>query len=233
MIPIAQAAQQIGCTLRTAQRAATRAKLARRVGRCLFVWPLDLDLLAKAIHKGPGNPKTGDSAWQSARARQSHVARRFRRTAFGAALERAAEENGLGVAELKTAALEVWDSNRDFLAQREREKAYARKYCGLTAAKLARLENDGKDVASLGFSFGRLARELARECPTLGLGNADDGSIDFGARLWDAIREGKRPLPRRHDAAILRQAVELVQSGRAAQAEAVEDDSFDVANFAA
>lgn len=89
--------------------------------------------------------------------------------------------------------LNLMPDAHNFLKQeqdsREKAKAELRRVSGLTAGKLARLENTYFDHSSLK-NWDTTAREFAMNHPELGY---DPESHDLPALLWDFIREGKLP----------------------------------------
>ena len=114
----------------------------------------------------------------------------------------------------------------------ERQKALesARKTTGLYPSDVKRLKNAGYDHTSAkrigGVTgqklahFDAYAQEIAREYPSLGLGNPDDPSADFAAGLWEILDEDRAKVVPMDDPGLLREAAEIVLANR----------QYDVAN---
>jgi len=137
-------------------------------------------------------------------------------SAFGAAVMREASEWGIDPHRLAEVARYLWDEEQAGHAEHDAAIRDARKTTGLTANRIARLEEAGRDSSHVP-RLDETARELAAELPALGIGEgyqsgagADDA--DYAGRIWELLREPSRRLAR-HDPAILRQAAELVAAG--------------------
>lgn len=132
-----------------------------------------------------------------------------------------ADEHDLDPHDLKETAEHLWREKRQYEMEREAAKQEARERTGLTQRDIDRLENSGQDYTSSAAGsagqklrhFDAYAQELAREEPALGLGDPDDSSTDFAAKLWEVLREGKRDLVPKHDPELLADAAHLLKHG--------------------
>jgi hypothetical protein len=154
-------------------------------------------------------------------------------TKIGAAIMREADEWGIDAHRLADAVQFVWTEERE--GHREHDDAIrdARRATGLTANRIARLEESGRDSSA----FPRLdetARELAGELPALGIGEGYHGGngadeTDYAGRIWSLLREPSRRSAK-DDPAILRRAAEMVADGN--DADAGRSMTFSAARFA-
>lgn len=102
----------------------------------------------------------------------------------------------------------VWKETSERLAERENAKAYARKLSGMTAGQIAAAENRGIDHEDMG-KFDTVARDLIESYPDL---QGEFGGHDGPPKVWAFIREGKQPIPPKHDVEIVRQAAERLNA---------------------
>ena len=123
------------------------------------------------------------------------------------ALATAAKKHGVDKQTLEETAQALWQQKRTEAADFERAKKTAREMSGMTEQSIARIENGGRDYSTVE-RFDEVARELQTLEPALGL-SASDPAPD----LWALLREGKRSLPTRHDAALLDEAAEMIRAG--------------------
>ena len=122
----------------------------------------------------------------------------------------------------------LWKAERDAAAEAVEARRAARKATGLTARRIANLEDAGHDHLSVP-GLDVAARELAGAFPSLGIGggyNLDAPDEDLSGRLWDVLRDRDERLPRRDDPDLLRRAAELVSSSPPGEA-----DSFGPMRF--
>lgn len=98
---------------------------------------------------------------------------------------------------------------KEQVAHREKMRQRARKLIGMTAGDISRLENDHKDSSSVP-GLDEAGRSLAYEF--LEFGNPDDFDEDFGAKMWDLIREGAEQVPAKHSPEVIEQAAQIVAS---------------------
>ncbi len=141
-------------------------------------------------------------------------------TAHGAAILEAAAEYEISPHHLAEAVQELWASERNATAELRDAFQKARQATGLTAAKLDRWEDSGRDHTSWPH-LDTTAREFAREYPALGIGPGyiDGGGADghdYAGRLWELLR-GEAPKARpKHDASLIREAIGQVLAGGSA-----------------
>ncbi|MBX7075615.1 MAG: hypothetical protein K1X71_20940, partial [Pirellulales bacterium] len=134
-------------------------------------------------------------------------------TPHGAAVFATAEECGIDPYRLQDALEMLWREERD--AHREVDGAVrdARKATGLTANRIAKIEDAGGDHSAVPHLDAK-ARELAAQLPALGLGRGyrsgeSANSEDPAAGLWQLLREPSHRTSRT-DPALMRRAAELV-----------------------
>lgn len=158
-------------------------------------------------------------------------------TVTGDAILRTAGEWELDPYVLSEAVDYLHTEEREGVAERGQAVASARKATGLTVARMAAWERQGKDSATWP-ALDVQARALAGELPALGIGQgyeqaavADD--TDYAGGLWELLREPDRKTRPKHDAALLRQAAELVAAGRADRYTAAKSVTFSAERFAA
>jgi hypothetical protein len=151
------------------------------------------------------------------------------RSKVGRAILATAQDWGLPPDDLADAVEYVWEQHAAE-GGRDRQKALeaARKLTGLRPADVKRLKNSGYDHTSakrVGGQVGQrlahfdeFAQEIAREYPVLGLGNPDDPSADFAARLWEVLDEDRATLAPMDDPDLLREAAQMVLANQQAAA---------------
>lgn len=133
---------------------------------------------------------------------------------FGASILETANDFEVDPYHLADAANDVWREQADSRADLRAALKVARQRTGLTAGRIARWENAGKDYSTWP-GFDAAARELAGDLPALGLGPGfQDGTgyddTDYAASLWALLREPVEPPPAKHDRAILDRAAARV-----------------------
>jgi hypothetical protein len=133
---------------------------------------------------------------------------------FGASILETANDFEVDPYHLADAVNDVWREASDSRADLRDALKVARQRTGLTAGRIARWENAGKDY-SMWPGFDVVARELAGDLPALGLGPGfQDGTgyddTDYAARLWAMLRDPVEPPPPKHDRAILNRAAARV-----------------------
>jgi hypothetical protein len=89
---------------------------------------------------------------------------------------------------LAQVAKDAWNEERDSTRDLLRARHVARKRTGLTAKRIRRHEDSGKDYTTF-FGLDVAARELAGEYPELGIGAgyAGDDETDRSGELWDKL----------------------------------------------
>ncbi len=141
---------------------------------------------------------------------KQQAAKRPRENVFNPRQEHAdrAAAHGIKEHEYRSMAGEIFKEHHGEWAAKNAARAHARKLTGLTKADIDRLENQGHDHASKHPKLKKLdvwGQEIARQHGgNLGWGDGeDDGQHDYAEKLWNLIREGNEPQPRRHTAAFL------------------------------
>lgn len=131
-----------------------------------------------------------------------------------AAILKAAAEWELNPHELYRAVAHVWRTEREATGEHSAAVAAARKRTGLTAAKINRIENAGKDYSTVP-GLDVTARTLAGELPGLGIGEGyrdGDGydDADYAGDLWELLRESPHGPLRKDSPEVLQRAVKLL-----------------------
>lgn len=103
---------------------------------------------------------------------------------------------------------DVWKEASERISERENAKAYARKLSGMNARQIDQAEDRGLDHAGTG-RMDEVARDLVEAYPDL---QGEFGGHDGPAKVWDFIREGKQPIPPKHDESIVQQAAARLKS---------------------
>jgi hypothetical protein len=142
---------------------------------------------------------------------------------LGAAILREAEANGIDPRHLADAVEDVWREEKATHAEAFEARKAARRATGLTQKRINQWEDAGKGPACYP-GLDVAARELAGCYPALGIGpgytsGAGYGDTDYGANLWEVLRDRDERTPPKHDPSILRQAVERVARCPAADAD--------------
>src|SRR5262245_21835904 len=136
-------------------------------------------------------------------------------TRFGAAILDAAREWGIDPHALADAAEHIHEAQREGTAERLQAIRAARHATGLTAGRVNRLLDAGRDYADVP-GFDAQARELAGVYPDLGIGIGFDPNgvdEDYAPKLWELLAEPDPvPLPKYHPDTI-RRAAEMVGPG--------------------
>jgi hypothetical protein len=138
-------------------------------------------------------------------------------SALGAAILREAADQGLDPHQLAGAVDAVWEeakAERAAGADVQAARRAARRITGLTAPRIARWEDSGRDYSDYP-GLDVTARELAGEHPALGIGRGYEtesgpDSTDHAALLWERLRQPDEPPKPKHHPDILRRAVELL-----------------------
>lgn len=133
---------------------------------------------------------------------------------LGASILETANDFEVDPYHLADAVNDVWREASDSRADLRDALKVARQRTGLTAGRIARWENAGKDYSTWP-GFDVAARELAGDLPALGLGPGfQEGTgyddTDYAARLWAMLRDPVEPSPPKHDRAILDRAAARV-----------------------
>lgn len=128
----------------------------------------------------------------------------------------AAAENGVDVPALCEAVEFVWSQRSEAATSWEAAKAGARQITRLDRGRINKWEDAGRDSASWP-GLDANAREAASMFPELGIGRGYEtgggcDDTDYAGRLWGILREGRRPPPRRHDPALIAEAIRLIQA---------------------
>ena len=149
-------------------------------------------------------------------------------TRLGAAILTTAAEWDVDPYRLADALDYLWSAEREAAKDSIEARRAARKATGLTARRIAHLEDTGHDYLSVP-GLDVAARELAGAYPALGIGegyNPDAPDEDLTGRLWNLLRDRDERLPRRDDPDLLRRAAEMVSSSPPGEA-----DSFGPMRF--
>lgn len=136
-------------------------------------------------------------------------------TRFGAAVRDAARDWGIDPDVLAEAATHVHRLEREGCADRLEAIRAARTATGLTAARVGKLLDAGKDYGDVPGLDGK-ARELAGMYPDLGIGTGYHPTgvdEDYAPRLWELLARPDPVPPARHDPATIRRAAEMVGPG--------------------
>jgi hypothetical protein len=133
---------------------------------------------------------------------------------FGAAVLRAAKENGIDPYRLADAADQIWWQERDASKEVFAARKAARAATGLYPIAINRWEDAGHDHTTWP-SLDVKARELARLHPALGIGlgySTDYGedTTDYGAELWEVLRDRDETHRPKHHPLIIDRALELL-----------------------
>ncbi len=132
---------------------------------------------------------------------------------LGAAIIETAEAAGVDAFRLAETVDLVWAEERAGHAEHDAALSAARKATGLTAQRIDRWEDSGRDYSTWP-ALDDQARILAAEFPALGIGSgleqgANHDTTDYAGRLWGLLRSGPRPTKRKDDPDVLRRAVKL------------------------
>jgi SPP1 gp7 family putative phage head morphogenesis protein len=135
---------------------------------------------------------------------------------------------------------QVWADRLQQHGEREAAKQYARKRLNLNAGDIERLENQGFDHGSDHKrikGLDTLGREMASLFPALGwgegYGSGDDR--DYGADVWELVKEGKQTLPsktsREYHAAVDEHLAEEWDRHKRRKSTLVDDEPVDDSQF--
>jgi hypothetical protein len=127
----------------------------------------------------------------------------------------AAREGGFDPLLLADAAAYVHQIQTEGTRDRLLAIRAARKATGLTAARVGRLLDAGKDYLDLP-GFDVQARELAGELPDLGIGIGYDPNgvdEDYGPKLWALLAEPDPVPPAKHSPRTIGQAAAMIGPG--------------------
>jgi hypothetical protein len=135
-------------------------------------------------------------------------------TTLGAAILDTSKDWGIDAYRLANAVDFLWAEEREAAVESHQARRAARQATGLTAQRIAKWEESGRDCSSYP-GLDVQARTLARLHPALGIGpgyRQDDGpeKIDYADRLWNQLRNRTENNKPRHDPDLLRRAAELV-----------------------
>jgi hypothetical protein len=136
-------------------------------------------------------------------------------TKFGSAVLDVAKDWDIDPHALADAAEHVHEAEREGSADRLQAIRAARKATGLTAARVGKLLDAGRDHLDVP-GFDVQARELAGMYPELGIGtgyNPDGVDEDFAPRLWELLAEPDPVPPAKHHPETIRRAAGLVGPG--------------------
>lgn len=141
-----------------------------------------------------------------------------RESRSGGAIAEAAAKHDVDESELAEAVDWLWKEKRDAIEEREAAKKDAREITGLTADRINKWEDAGKDSGSWP-SLDATSRTVAGAHPELGIGHgfeagANYDATDYAGQLWQILKEGKRSPPAKHDPKLIDEAAGLVLSGR-------------------
>jgi hypothetical protein len=132
---------------------------------------------------------------------------------FGAAVLQEAEAWGIDARRLADAADVVWREERQATEETYAARRAARQATGLTASRINRWEDAGRDHSDYA-GLDSLARDLADRYPALGIGPGYDpdapDEVDHAGRLWEVLRDRAETPKPRHNPDILRRAAEMV-----------------------
>jgi hypothetical protein len=136
-------------------------------------------------------------------------------TRLGAVLLETAAEWQISPYQLAQAVDQVWQEERALYAESIKARRQARQTTGLTAARINRWENSGRDYSSWP-GLDDMAQELAGILPDLGIGpgysNVGYDDTDYAAHLWELLRDHDERAKPKHDPSILSRAADLVAS---------------------
>jgi hypothetical protein len=154
----------------------------------------------------------------------------------GAAILREAEAWGIDPHRLAEAVDFIWKEEREASAEAVEARRAARKATGLTARRIDRWEETGRDYSQYP-GLDAAARELAGAYPALGIGrgyyaDAPDED-DHAAGLWEALRAPTAQPKPRHDPDILSRAAELVAAAPTGSASSLGPLRFSAERWAA
>jgi DNA polymerase family A len=140
---------------------------------------------------------------------------------LGSLILETAVEYGIDPHDLADAVETVHQEERDTLTDIIDARKIARQRTGLTIRKIQAWEDDGHDYVSWP-GLDVIARELAGELPSLGIGQGYSSEInyehiDHAVMLWGKLREEDPRIKPRHDPDILRTAAEMVYSAGGAR----------------
>lgn len=167
--------------------------------------------------------KAFQEAWTARKKAGTQDLRKARKEENEARLQTIAQEYEVDPNFVRTEAEDIFKVKNEEFRAREAAKDDARRETGMTAADIRRLENQHKDHTSLRH-WDDIAHNFARAHPGV-IGDPDDAGADFGAELWNLIKEGevnwtassaRRP-PTPFDADILKEAAIRVKSGQEEQ----------------
>jgi hypothetical protein len=125
------------------------------------------------------------------------------------AVKEAADRHGVDPTELRDIARQIWEEQKSgsFTSEQLAAMKSARKVTGLTPSKIAKWEDAGKDHSSWP-GLDQTARDMAPEMgwmsPYEEFSGADTN--DYGARLWELLRETPKTGPAKYSSAILDEA---------------------------
>lgn len=144
------------------------------------------------------------------------------------AIAETAAKHGIRREHLSWAADELHKQRAGDHRERETAKRDARRSLGIDAATYRRLNNAGGDYSQIP-GLDRVAREIAKEYPGLGLSSKFGEGVDesAAAEVWELIGEGARPAPSRHDPELLEDAAKMVKVGRGARKRTPKGDAFE------
>ena len=146
-------------------------------------------------------------------------------TRLGEAILKEAAEWNIDPYKLADAVDMLWSGERDAEAEQAEALRDARKRTGLTAKRIARWEDSGRDHSTFP-GLDETARSVATDNPELGIDPAD-----YGASAWQLMREPSRRSIPKHDPSLLRRAAGLV--ARSGNDESFVSMSFSSERFAA
>lgn len=148
------------------------------------------------------------------------------------------EKWGMSPKEYTTIAKEVHEQLSEFHQDRENAKKFIREALGKNAGVLSKIENSGRDFASVP-GITSIGREAAKLYPGAALGpgyvqgQSSEHDPDYGRLAWDLVREGAKPAPSRfsrefHDKVedYLEAQLRTHGSGGKKKAKAKEEDDF-------
>jgi hypothetical protein len=154
--------------------------------------------------KGRGDLKADDHE-RVKEAIRRHVERQINKVNLDEVIEEKAAEARVAPADLRRAVDNVWNLRRETAKVREDAKADLRKRSGLTARRISQMEEAGQDYSHHP-GFDELTESVISEYPELG--------ISKDHQLWQLLKEGRNPLPVRHDKVILEEALAFLKLSR-------------------
>lgn len=135
-------------------------------------------------------------------------------TRLGSAVMQRAIEANVDRSLLLEAVDQTWEQEQESVGDFLDSVRAARQATGLTVSRIGRWEDSGKDHSTWPGLDVR-ARELAAEYPSLGIGRGydqDEGfdDTDYGARLWDLLRQPIDAPKHKYDSDILDRATTML-----------------------